>query len=132
MASKLAHVVFAAALMVGVVAMHSVGHGGDRHGTTVAVAHAAHDGRAQEAGTVPGDEETDPFSLMGMFGIMVCGAVVARFIAECLRPARWFRLWDLPGTRADRIGPESPRFRLRPPRLKPTGLRLNRIAVLRI
>ena len=151
MTRRLARFALVLALMVGVVAMHSFGHGAG-HGASESaqpVASAGHHLGAAEPAAMVGhhthiavdsqpepdapEEEGDPASALHLVGMMLCGAVLARLALDVLRAA-WSRLWTRLLALASppaRLGRATRRW-LPPPLLEPTALRLNRIAVLRI
>jgi hypothetical protein len=113
------------------IADHEMGHDGDAE--AVAVNHrTAHggDGNTPEPST---HHEDDPLGALSMLGFMICGGVLLRVAFEVLRlvwPRLLASLAALPAVPAFRA--LSTRFRPPPPRLRPTSLLLNRIAVLRI
>jgi hypothetical protein len=186
MIRRLARIALVAALMVGVVAMHSFGHRGhsdptaepavvshyaaqvglESHTTGDGIrshtaevglgsqvvngahgSHVGHDGHGAY-GSHGGDSslsdhgddaepgmnhEEDPLGALSMLGFMICGAVLLRVAFEVLRvvwPRLLASLAALPAAPAFRA--LSTRFAPPPPRLRPTALLLNRIAVLRI
>jgi hypothetical protein len=165
MIRRLARIALVAALMVGVVAMHSFGHRGhgDPEAEMTVVSHYAaqvglethttevgHGGHSSQVGhgihraygghgsrndvSGPGrDSEEDPLGALSMLGFMICGAVLLRVAFQVLRlvwPRLLAGLTALPAAPAFRA--LSTRFGPPPPRLRPTSLLLNRIAVLRI
>lgn len=122
-----------AALMVGVIAMHSFGHSGhsgEAHGQIVASgAHESGHGHMPPAMDEPEPDGAEPLTLLGL---MVCGVLLARLTLEYLRSA-WSRLWGRPVTIASPPAREAHPIRFpRPPPVEPTGLQLNRIALLLI
>ncbi|WP_205324190.1 hypothetical protein [Glycomyces sp. YM15] len=136
MARRIARIALVAALMVGLVAMHSWGQRGHTAATETepasvsAMAHHAgmsHHGREEAE---PDGDET-PGGLLSLLGIMVlCGGMLIRIAVAFLRPLLDRTLAVI----AEAIAAEPARTRQwRPPiRLRPTSLLLNRIAVLRI
>lgn len=128
-------VALVAGLMLGVVAMHSFGHAGHNgadHGQIVVTAHSAHHGQVHDTESPSAQNDSDPASLLSMLGLVVCGAVIARFAVECFRSASWSRLRDLLIALEERFERVPSQRWLPPPRLEPTGLQVNRIASLRI
>ncbi|THV42366.1 hypothetical protein [Glycomyces buryatensis] len=138
-----------AVLAVGIIAMHAFGHPGghgEGHGHIAAViavegpdvsgpatAHGAgHSAMGAHAMPVePVDVDPEPVPLMSFLSVMVCGAILVGLSLKFLR-AFWSRLPAFV-LRPVPAAPANPRrWALPPPELPPTGLRLNRIAVLRI
>lgn len=133
-----ARIALIAALMVGVIAMHTfghTGHGGQGYVQIIETAHVAADhDQNHDAAMAPDADEIEPFSALALLGFAVCVAVLARLALEFLRSRarslRWGRLIE----RANHStrSPYSQRLGHPPPRLLSTGLRLNRVTVLRI
>lgn len=131
MPGNLLRVVLAAALLVGLIAMHSFGHGGhggDPDGQVVVTAHSAHHGHAM-APEAADESGTSP--LISLLGFVVCGALIARIVIGFFRSGAWSRLWDRVVAAMRRPGREGARRRV-PPGPRPASLRIHRIAVLRI
>ena len=123
-----------AGLVLGVIAMHSFGHAShtEQHGEIVVTAHSAHHGQVHGTESLPAQDDSGPSSFLSMLGLMVCGAVIARFAFECFRSAAWSRLRNLLIALEERLERAPSQRWLPPPRLQPTGLQVNRIALLRI
>jgi hypothetical protein len=127
----------AAALMLGVIAMHSFGHQGHGENTgeeqsQVLIAdHASHASHPGMIGTA--DDAGDPSPLLSLLGVMVCAAILVRLGFDWLRSA-WSRIRDrlLAAVPALVRASRALRLWLPPPRLTPTSVQMNRIAVLRI
>jgi hypothetical protein len=140
MSRSLARIALVAALMVGVIAMHSFGHrghteeSGPEQVSVMVHHHMAHGSGGHDAAPDHGsDDEDDPLHALAMLGFMICGGVLLRVAVEFLRRF-WPRLVEslvalavLPAFHAARN-----RFLHPPPLLRPTALLVNRIAVLRI
>jgi hypothetical protein len=143
MARRIARVALVALLMVGLVAMYSWGHRGHREDTGSEAGSASpathhHAGMAHHGDpeSVPDTDQHDDHSgglLSLLIAMVLCGGMLLRSIAEFLRP-----LWSEFRTRMSAIAAALARpsiqhgLRPHPPRLTPTSLLLNRIAVLRI
>ncbi|MCC3765072.1 hypothetical protein K3N28_18595 [Glycomyces sp. TRM65418] len=151
MTRRLARIALVAALMVGVVAMHSSTHPGpsepDEAGVVAVHHHMGHGAEGHRAVPMRGsesgglhadtrhgsDDEGDALGALSMLGLVLCGGILLRVAFEVLRQV-WPRLaasiTGLP------VSPEfrapSTRFRHPPPLLEPTSLLLSRIALLRI
>jgi hypothetical protein len=123
-----------AGLILGVVAMHSFGHTShtEQDGQIVVTAHGVHHGHAMDTGPVLSEDDSDQSALLSVLGLMVCAAIVARFAFEFVRSAGWSRLWSRRIAALERIENAPAQRWLPPPRPQPTGIQVNRIAVLRI
>jgi hypothetical protein len=127
-----ARIALIAALLVGVVAMHTFGHG-EHHEAEAAHAVAsttAHDHNLHAMPSGATDEE--PLPVETLFSVMICGAVLLRLAFGLFRSIAWSRLTAsvLAVVAAD----AGARSAAHPPplRVRPTGVSLNRVAVLRI
>jgi hypothetical protein len=130
---KLTRIGLIAMLMLGVIAMHSFGHTGHSdHGQIVVTDQSAHHGHAMDADPPPTQDDAGPSALLSALGLMVCGAILARIAFECFRSAAWSRLWDRLIAALEQLGRGPAQRWLPPPRLQPSGVQVNRIAVLRI
>jgi hypothetical protein len=128
-----ARIALVAGLMLGVVAMHSFGHTahGGQGGEIVVTGHGGHHGHANSE-PAPTEDDPDLSPLLSAVGLMVCGAIIVRLAVECFRSAAWSRLWERLIADLERLGRAPSQRWLPPPRLRPTGLPVNRNAVLRI
>lgn len=135
MLRRLTRVAFIVMLAFGVASMHTIGHGEHTgHGHLHAVGHGmaspaeASDVASEDlcsCATPAADEAAT------LLGILICAAILMRSALELLRSA-WFRLRQ----RMLLLLAPPPRSPLPawplPVRLRPTGIQLNRVAVLRI
>ncbi|WP_112134277.1 hypothetical protein [Glycomyces dulcitolivorans] len=143
MARRIARVALVAVLVVGVVAMHSWGHRGhtgdtepEAQTTHSMVQHhgqMAHHGSGETGREADPDSDEDPGGLLSLLGVMACGVLLLRAVAETLRPlvSRLLAALSAPARALESL--RARRGRHRPPLWRaPTSVLLNRVAVLRI
>jgi hypothetical protein len=138
MPQRLTRIVLVAALMLGVIAMHAFGHQGhsedaDHAQVQILAMDTAAPHGMHHAAAIPTDDEPDAASLLALLGTMICGAILISLGMEWMRSV-WSRIRGLlhaaiPTLERSRL---PVRLWLPPPRLAPTGVQINRIAVLRI
>ncbi|MEV3939024.1 hypothetical protein AB0K52_24000 [Glycomyces sp. NPDC049804] len=131
MPRSLMRVALVAGLMLGIIAMHSFGHASHDEDQSAVTAHAAHHGHTMNAEPAS-DEDDDRSALLSALGLMACGAVLARFAFDWLRPSTWSQLWRTAAAAIERICCAPTQVGLPPPLVQPTGVTVNRIALLRI
>jgi hypothetical protein len=125
-------VALVAGLMLGIIAMHSFGHASHDEDQSAVTAHALHHGHAMDAEPASDEDDDDRSALLSALGLMACGAVLARFAFEWLRPSTWSHLWRTAAAELERIWCAAAPVGLPPPLVQPTGVTVNRIALLRI